>query len=153
MAIKNTICLLYGGTSLDAATFHVNTFPDAKVLAVHYAPGEYPAGRNVPEAGPRTSGAFRGRSRHALIKYSFSDVEWIAVCQLSAGNSLTSCFRDADTIVQVNGRQNGRAVDSRRIAFVAACPLKSSQQTSRRHCKKSSRKNQSICPVCPLKVR
>jgi len=45
MAIKNTICLWYDGTALDAAAFYAETFPDTQVLAVHHAPGDYPAGK------------------------------------------------------------------------------------------------------------
>lgn len=42
---KNTICLWYDGTALDAATFYAQTFPDSAVGAVHRAPGDYPAGK------------------------------------------------------------------------------------------------------------
>ncbi|HVI25056.1 MAG TPA: VOC family protein [Xanthomonadaceae bacterium] len=42
---KNTICLWYDGTALEAATFYAETFPDSAVLAVHHAPGDYPDGR------------------------------------------------------------------------------------------------------------
>ena len=42
---KNTICLWYDGTALDAATFYAATFPDSAVNAVHRAPGDYPAGK------------------------------------------------------------------------------------------------------------
>ena len=42
---KNTICLWYEGTALDAATFYAETFPDSTVTAVHHAPGDYPAGK------------------------------------------------------------------------------------------------------------
>jgi predicted 3-demethylubiquinone-9 3-methyltransferase (glyoxalase superfamily) len=42
---KNTICLWYDGTALDAATFYADTFPDSTVQAVHRAPGDYPAGK------------------------------------------------------------------------------------------------------------
>lgn len=45
MSSKNTICLWYDGTALEAATFYSDTFPDSKVLAVHRAPGDYPAGK------------------------------------------------------------------------------------------------------------
>ena len=45
MIPKNTICLLYDGTALDAATFYAKTFPDSAVGAVHRAPGDYPAGQ------------------------------------------------------------------------------------------------------------
>lgn len=44
MASKNTICLWYDGTALDAAKFYAETFPDSVVGAVHRAPGDYPAG-------------------------------------------------------------------------------------------------------------
>jgi len=45
MTPKNTICLWYDGTALEAATFYAQTFPDSAVTAVHRAPGDYPAGR------------------------------------------------------------------------------------------------------------
>jgi 2-polyprenyl-6-hydroxyphenyl methylase/3-demethylubiquinone-9 3-methyltransferase len=42
---RNTICLWYDGTALDAATFYAQLFPDSAVSAVHRAPGDYPDGR------------------------------------------------------------------------------------------------------------
>jgi 2-polyprenyl-6-hydroxyphenyl methylase/3-demethylubiquinone-9 3-methyltransferase len=45
MISKNTICLWYDGTALDAATFYAETFPDSAVRTVHRAPGDYPAGK------------------------------------------------------------------------------------------------------------
>lgn len=45
MVSKNTICIWYDGTALDAATFYAATFPDSSVDAVHTAPGDYPAGK------------------------------------------------------------------------------------------------------------
>lgn len=45
MVRKNTICLWYDGTALDAATFYAETFHDSSVDAVHRAPGDYPAGK------------------------------------------------------------------------------------------------------------
>ena len=45
MANKNTICLWYDGTALDAARFYARTFPDSAVGAVMHAPGDYPDGR------------------------------------------------------------------------------------------------------------
>ncbi|CAN7260494.1 VOC family protein [Acidovorax sp. LjRoot129] len=45
MVSKNTICLWYDGTALEAATFYAKTFPDSRVGAVHCAPGDYPAGK------------------------------------------------------------------------------------------------------------
>ena len=45
MTGKNTICLWYDGTALDAATFYAQTFPDSAVLAVHRAPGDFPSGK------------------------------------------------------------------------------------------------------------
>ncbi|AZF16404.1 VOC family protein [Pseudomonas sp. R3-18-08] len=46
---KNTICLWYNGDALEAATFYAQTFPDSEVKAVHYAPGDYPAGKQGAE--------------------------------------------------------------------------------------------------------
>ena len=45
MIPKNTICLWYDGTALEAATFYAATFPDSEVKAVHRAPGDYPDGK------------------------------------------------------------------------------------------------------------
>jgi len=45
MARKNTICLWYDGTALDAARFYAETFPDSAVGAVMRAPGDYPDGK------------------------------------------------------------------------------------------------------------
>ncbi|ANB17254.1 3-demethylubiquinone-9 3-methyltransferase [Dokdonella koreensis DS-123] len=45
MIPKNTICLWFDGTALEAATFYAKTFPDSEVKAVHHAPGDYPAGK------------------------------------------------------------------------------------------------------------
>ena len=42
---KNTICLWYDGTALDAANFYARTFPNSAVGAVQRAPGDYPAGK------------------------------------------------------------------------------------------------------------
>jgi predicted 3-demethylubiquinone-9 3-methyltransferase (glyoxalase superfamily) len=45
MIAKNTICLWFDGTALDAATFYAQIFPDSAIQAVHYAPGDYPDGK------------------------------------------------------------------------------------------------------------
>ena len=45
MTSKNTICLWYPGTALDAAQFYAQTFADSAVTAVHRAPDDYPAGK------------------------------------------------------------------------------------------------------------
>lgn len=45
MPHKNTICLWYDGTALEAARFYAATFPDTTVDAIHHAPGDYPAGK------------------------------------------------------------------------------------------------------------
>jgi predicted 3-demethylubiquinone-9 3-methyltransferase (glyoxalase superfamily) len=45
MVSKNTVCLWYNGTALDAATFYAGTFPNSSVSAVHRAPGNYPSGQ------------------------------------------------------------------------------------------------------------
>jgi len=42
---KNTICLWYDGTALDAAKFYAETFPDSAVGAVLRAPTDYPSGK------------------------------------------------------------------------------------------------------------
>jgi predicted 3-demethylubiquinone-9 3-methyltransferase (glyoxalase superfamily) len=42
---KNTICLWYDGTALDAARFYTETFPDSALGTVHRAPSDYPAGK------------------------------------------------------------------------------------------------------------
>ncbi|MCZ4316359.1 VOC family protein [Comamonadaceae bacterium G21597-S1] len=43
---RNTICLWFDGTALDAATFYAKTFPDSAVGAVFHAPGDYPDGKH-----------------------------------------------------------------------------------------------------------
>ncbi|MBI4696772.1 MAG: VOC family protein [Gammaproteobacteria bacterium] len=45
MTPKNTICLWYDGSALDAAEFYAKTFPDSKVGTVFRAPSDYPAGK------------------------------------------------------------------------------------------------------------
>jgi len=45
MVSKNTICLWYDGTALEAATFYAKTFPHSAVGAVMRAPGDYPSGK------------------------------------------------------------------------------------------------------------
>lgn len=45
MSSKNTICLWYDGTALEAATFYARTFPHSAVGTVYRAPGDYPAGK------------------------------------------------------------------------------------------------------------
>jgi predicted 3-demethylubiquinone-9 3-methyltransferase (glyoxalase superfamily) len=42
---KNTICLWFNHDAEEAAQFYERTFPDSAVLAVHRAPGDYPAGQ------------------------------------------------------------------------------------------------------------
>jgi predicted 3-demethylubiquinone-9 3-methyltransferase (glyoxalase superfamily) len=42
---KNTICLWYDGSAVDAASFYAETFPDSAVGAVLRAPGDYPDGK------------------------------------------------------------------------------------------------------------
>lgn len=45
MVAKNTLCLWYDGTALEAATFYAQTFPDSAVHAVHRAPADFPSGK------------------------------------------------------------------------------------------------------------
>ena len=45
MVSKNTICLWFNGTALDAARFYADTFPDSSVGKVCRAPSDYPAGK------------------------------------------------------------------------------------------------------------
>ena len=45
MISKNTICLWYDGTALEAATFYANTFADSAVGSVLRAPGDFPSGK------------------------------------------------------------------------------------------------------------
>ncbi len=45
MTPKNTLCLWYDGTALEAAEFYARTFPDSAVTAVHRAPADYPMGK------------------------------------------------------------------------------------------------------------
>ena len=45
MLSKNTICLWYHGSALDAAQFYAATFPDSAVGTVYRAPSDYPTGK------------------------------------------------------------------------------------------------------------
>lgn len=45
MPSKNTICLWYDGTALEAAEFYASVFPDSRVGTVYRAPGDFPSGR------------------------------------------------------------------------------------------------------------
>ncbi|MCI1709978.1 MAG: VOC family protein [Chiayiivirga sp.] len=45
MIPKNTICLWFDGTALDAATFYAKTFPDSAVGAIHRAPTDFHTGK------------------------------------------------------------------------------------------------------------
>jgi len=45
MTSKNTICLWYDGTALEAAQFYARTFPDSSIGRVIHAPADYPAGK------------------------------------------------------------------------------------------------------------
>ncbi|MEY4755303.1 MAG: hypothetical protein RJA34_201 [Pseudomonadota bacterium] len=45
MASKNTICLWYDGTAVEAAEFYAATFPDSQVGAVYRAPSDNPSGQ------------------------------------------------------------------------------------------------------------
>ena len=42
---KNTICLWYDGTALEAAQFYAATFPDSAVGMIYHAPDDYPSGK------------------------------------------------------------------------------------------------------------
>lgn len=45
MSHRNTICLWFDGTALEAATFYAQTFADSAVTAVHRAPADFPSGK------------------------------------------------------------------------------------------------------------
>lgn len=45
MVPKNTICLWFDDSALEAATFYAETFPDSAVGAVYRAPSDYPSGK------------------------------------------------------------------------------------------------------------
>jgi 2-polyprenyl-6-hydroxyphenyl methylase/3-demethylubiquinone-9 3-methyltransferase len=45
MVSKNTLCLWYDGTALEAANFYASTFPDSAVGAIHRAPSDFPSGK------------------------------------------------------------------------------------------------------------
>jgi len=45
LAPKNTLCIWYDGTALEAAQFYAQTFPDSAVGTIFRAPGDYPAGK------------------------------------------------------------------------------------------------------------
>jgi len=42
---KNTVCLWFDGTALEAAQFYAQTFPDSAVSDVFRAPSDFPAGK------------------------------------------------------------------------------------------------------------
>jgi len=42
---KNTVCLWYDGTALEAAQFYAQTFPDSAVGEVFRAPADFPSGK------------------------------------------------------------------------------------------------------------
>ena len=45
MSPKNTLCLWYDGSALEAAQFYAATFPDSAVTGVFLAPSDYPSGK------------------------------------------------------------------------------------------------------------
>ena len=45
MTSKNTICLWFDGSAVEAAQFYAKTFPDSHVGAIHRAPGDFPSGK------------------------------------------------------------------------------------------------------------
>lgn len=45
MAPKSTVCIWYDGGALEAAQFYAKTFPYSAVGAIHYAPSDYPMGK------------------------------------------------------------------------------------------------------------
>ena len=45
MIPRNTICLWYDGTALEAAQFYAATFPDSAVGTIQRAPSNYPMGK------------------------------------------------------------------------------------------------------------
>jgi predicted 3-demethylubiquinone-9 3-methyltransferase (glyoxalase superfamily) len=75
MVSKNTICLLYDATALDAAKFYAETLPDSAVEAIHQAPGDYPRGQagrcldgRVHRNGRPLSRPERGPSVHVMTQ-------------------------------------------------------------------------------------
>ena len=42
---KNVICLWYDADAEEAANFYARTFPNSAVTGVHYAPGDFPDGK------------------------------------------------------------------------------------------------------------
>lgn len=45
MIPKNTLCLWYDGSALEAAEFYARTFPDSAVGSVFRAPADFPSGK------------------------------------------------------------------------------------------------------------
>jgi 2-polyprenyl-6-hydroxyphenyl methylase/3-demethylubiquinone-9 3-methyltransferase len=45
MVSRNTLCLWYDGTALEAAQFYAKTFPDSAVGRVMHAPSDFPSGK------------------------------------------------------------------------------------------------------------
>ena len=40
MVSKDTVCLWFNGTAVDAAQFYAETFPDSAIETIHRAPGD-----------------------------------------------------------------------------------------------------------------
>ena len=45
MSPKHRICLWFDKDALEAANFYAETFPDSAVTGMHWAPSDYPSGR------------------------------------------------------------------------------------------------------------
>ena len=64
MPQKNTICLWYDGTALEAAQFYAKTFPNSAVGAMHCAPADYPRRQAGRCAGGGVHGGGHCLHRH-----------------------------------------------------------------------------------------
>lgn len=42
---KNTVCLWYNGDAEEAAQFYAQVFPNTFINAIHFAPGDFPSGK------------------------------------------------------------------------------------------------------------
>ena len=110
MIPKNTLCLWYDGTALDAATFYAATFPDSEVKAVHRAPGDHPSGKEgdvltveftvfgIPCLGLNGGDAFRHSEAFsfqiATDDQAETDRYWNAIVDNGGQASACGCCKD-----------------------------------------------------------
>ena len=133
MLSKNTICLWYDGTALDAATFYAKTFPDSAVGAIHRAPGDYPVGKQgdvltveftvmgVPclglNGGPGVPHTDAFSFQVATDDQAETDRQWNAII---GGRQLVTYARLAPGVTETMAKQELRAFAARAVEKDAA---------------------------------